>query len=532
MIAAVKRRFFPVDPVLPAYVQPKNARWIKLRNILFLGMIAFVGLIYGGISAIFPVFFYVYALIPLLVLVLVVIWALPEAGRYPAGALEKMFFAALLIMFLWPNYMAIALPGLPWITMNRLISFPLVILFLISLSISVQLRTELGNVLKANKWLTIAFVTFVVTQTYTVAFAQEMGAAVNRYIDAQTQWTAMFFLACWVFTRDGRGEKYFKYLMLCAVLIMISGLFEWRLNHVWWRDYIPSFLKVPDDSVQRSLQGQTRAGVNIYRVQGTFSTSLNLAEFLAFTYCIAYYWLFNTRRWLLRIAMVFYLIVAFGVIILTDSRTGPVCVFTSLFAYVFFWTLRRWTQSRRDVVAPFIITIFPFFLTVFLVLSFTWNRLKVMTWGGGQHQSSTDVRLEQWHNFWPAIGHWPLGYGIAQGAYKAGTINAEGTFTLDSYYIMSFLDYGVIGGFAYYAAFIIGIVTAFRYGVRGRGKDANLLLSLGALLVAFLVSKLVLIQDDSHGAVFMALGMVAALAWRENRAALADKTPLLTSGAA
>ena len=175
------------------------------------------------------------------------------------------------------------------------------------------------------------------------------------------------------------------------------------------------------------------------------------------------------------------------------------------------------------MVAPFTIVMFPIAVVVFFTLSLVWNRLHVMTWGGHQHEASTDTRLPAMGQFWQAIAKWPLGYGINQGADKAGTINGEGVFTLDSHYIATFLDYGVIGGFAYYAAFVIGGAKALYYGARGRGTDATILLSIGTMMAVFLISKAVLIQDDSHGAVFMALGLAAALSYREHASAKPKK---------
>ena len=118
MIAAAKRRFFPVSPVLPGYRQPKNAWWIKLRNGLFLSILIFVGMLYGAIVAIFPLFFYIWLALPLGLLVGLVIWTLPEAKSFPEAANRAN--AVRLPRHLVPmaNYLALTLPGLPWITLN------------------------------------------------------------------------------------------------------------------------------------------------------------------------------------------------------------------------------------------------------------------------------------------------------------------------------------------------------------------------------------------------------------------------------
>src|SRR5207237_702663 len=89
---------------------------------------------------------------PILILGAIAIWALPELGTAPRRALMTMFFIFFFSLPLWPNYLAIALPGLPWITLIRLTGFPLTFILLLSVSISQSFRSELAAQLRATPW--------------------------------------------------------------------------------------------------------------------------------------------------------------------------------------------------------------------------------------------------------------------------------------------------------------------------------------------------------------------------------------------
>src|SRR3546814_19920121 len=70
---------------------------------------------------------------PVIALGLLVIWALPETDWAPTKTLAWLLIAFLIALPLWPNYLAIALPGMPWITLLRIIGAPMILLLLIEI---------------------------------------------------------------------------------------------------------------------------------------------------------------------------------------------------------------------------------------------------------------------------------------------------------------------------------------------------------------------------------------------------------------
>ena len=92
------------------------------------------------------------ALLPLAALGLLVIWTLPEVRWAPTRTLRWAFYASFIGLICWPNYLAISLPGLPWITVIRLTTPATLTLLRIGAS---PIRTVPGTV-AAQSWISSA----------------------------------------------------------------------------------------------------------------------------------------------------------------------------------------------------------------------------------------------------------------------------------------------------------------------------------------------------------------------------------------
>ena len=111
--------------------------------------LALVFLVGGYFYALTTPFMLTQFLIPLLPLAGVAIWALPDGHPAYRKAISNLFFAFLFAVLLWPEYLAIALPGLPWITSVRLLGFPLCYFLLVSVSTSPDFRSEIAETARA-----------------------------------------------------------------------------------------------------------------------------------------------------------------------------------------------------------------------------------------------------------------------------------------------------------------------------------------------------------------------------------------------
>ncbi|MDP3853496.1 O-antigen ligase [Phenylobacterium sp.] len=502
--------------VLKPYALEPFRGWRRYVGGLLLAGLAFFCLIYGFYYALTTPFLITQFTMPVLLLGGLAIWALPDMKAAPSRTLEYLFFAFFVMAITWPNYLAISLPGLPWITSIRLIGFPLAFALLICVSVSEDFRNRCSAVLKSIPYLGLFISGFVAIQGVAVLISDKPIESLNAVIAGQISWTAIFFTACYVFLRPGNVMKWSVILWVCAIGISLLGVWEQRIGHVPWAGHIPGFLAVGDEYVQRVLAGARRLGTGQYRVQTIHSTSLGLAEFLALTTPFILHFMMSARRLWVRVAAAATLPMMFYTILATDARLGVVGFFMSGLLYALVWAVLQWRDNQKSIFGPAIVLSYPFAFCAFMAATFVVQRLKSMVWGDGATKYSDQGRLDQLASGIPRVLSHPQGHGASRGAEALGYHNLGGTLTIDNYYLLVALDYGILGFIAYYGSILIIIYSAAKFGL-ARAKptqEQTFLIPLGISLSVFFVIKAIFSQTQNHTLQFMMMGMVAALVFR------------------
>lgn len=497
--------------ILKPYTRPGPG--LMIQGGLLLAFMFFC-LVFGFFYALTTPFLIRQLAIPIVILALIAIWALPDMKSSPAGYLDWMTFAFLVVLFVWPNYLAIALPGMPWITLMRVIGIPLVIVLAISFSVSAEFRTRMREVLSATPMVFKLLVAFIAIMFVSIAFSENVDFSIQRFINSQLTWTAIFFASCYVFVRPGRVEKWAYFLWAIAALLCAIGVVEYRMNRPPWGAYVPSFLRVEDEMVARVLTGSVRSATGQYRVQSTFTTSLGLAEFLALTAPFVIHIAMVARRLWVKVAAAATLPLMFYTVIVTDSRLGAVGFLLSFMLYLLLWGGQRWRANPRSLLAPAIVLAYPVIFTLFITATFFVGRLRNMVWGSGDSAASTASRVTQYKTGIPMILEQPWGYGVGMGGSTLGFVNPAGTVTIDTYYLMVGLEYGVIGFFVYYGMVAVSCYQAGKYALNSPSGEFSFFAPLAISLANFIVIKSVFSQQDNHPLIFMMLGIVTALVFR------------------
>ena len=468
---------------------------------------------YGSLVALFAHRFFLQLLLPLLFLALLVIWVLPETRNAPRRLVHILFFGFLLGFVLWPDYLALALPGLPWITIRRIISVPLAVTLLICISVSGEARREIYAVLRATPLAAKLFLAFVFLQLLSIALSRNPALSVEKFIVAQLYWTTAFFAGCYVFARQGTVARWAAIFCLMLIPLLISGYWEWRNSQVPWAGRIPWFLVVEDEVVARILSGAARAATGKYRVQGTSTTSLGFAEYLAMTTPFLIHYVVGAFRPAVRAAALLVLPLVYLMIVATDSRLGMAGFLLSFVGYVGMWAAVQWRSDKRSLFGPALSLGFPVIFILFITATFQVPRLHRMVWGGGEHQASTDARAEQYSQGFRLVARNPFGNGIGMGAETLGFRSGSDVLTIDTYYLLVALEYGVLGFLIYYGFLLVSAVKA---GVTllkapSGNQETLYLIPLTLSLVIFIVIKSVFSVEANHPLIFMMLAAILAL---------------------
>jgi len=503
-----------LGPLKP-FAKPQRSWYRPNRSWLLVSLLLLFCLIYGFAFAILVPFIVVPFAIPPMILLLLIIWAMPDATA-PVRTMNFFFFAFFLGMIVWPNYVSIALPGLPWISIKRLTVFPLSLLLLYGVSVSHEFRKTLGSALQISPPIWKAIAALAVIETLSIAFSNSVPFSISKLVIAQTEWTAIFFVSCYVFLKPGLPTRWMLCMWGAALWICALGIWEYRLGYVPWRDHIPSFFQIDDPAVQRALAGAQRSALGIHRVASTFSTSLGLAEYLALAIPFVLHFVRSEFNWKLRLAAIISVPTFVFVIVISQSRLGLIGAIISLLAFIFVWAIRRRIADRANPFWTGILVAYPVIFSAIVASTFFVGRIHARVWGNGPQQFSNQSRIEQYNLGIPKILSHPWGYGIGNGNEALGFVDVNGATTIDSYYLLIGLEYGIIGFIVYYGMFLFAIYLAAKPSIssaRLEGEHA-LLIPAGIALVNFFVIKSVFAQSDNHAIVFMILGMVVALLWR------------------
>ena len=502
--------------ILPGYL-PYDVGGIFSRNKKkFMAGLFVLLFFYIALFSLFPRALSLPFLIPVGLLYLTIIWVLPVSNYRPTPILAGCFWAYFISLLMWPTYLAIAIPGLPWITMGRLFGGPMVLLLLILASSCLPFRTHLKAALGNERGITMLVTGFAIAMMISLGFTDNPFSTLNRTLNNQIIWTAMFFASVWVF-RDPRKIHVWMtgYVMMVAILCVIA-FFEARKGGVLWAEIIPSFLQIEDESVQRTLNGIERF-TGGYRVVGTATTPLSFAELLGLSSAFILYTIYTGKLWM-KVAAIALDLAVMHTISLTDSRLGFVSFILCHVGFLLFYSYSIRKRQPNSLWGMSLLMSYPAFLVFVVAAVLFVGRVRNSVLGNGRTSASDGARGEQWSLAFQKMWGSPIfGFGAGQSGSSLGFTNQAGVVTVDSYYITILMDYGLIGVFLFYGMFLRSIWRGGQLALRGSEIENIRAAALTVFLGAFLVTKSVLSQEATHPMIFMAVGAVVALSYQARR---------------
>lgn len=511
-----------VPKVLAGYRPLTDEKVDARRRRRLLALLFFVTFLYSFIYLLMPRALNVLLSFPIVILYLMVIWALPVSDYYPRKWLNFCFWSYFIALLLWPNYLAIGITGLPWITVVRLFGAPMVILMMVYSSSSAQFRKKMSDILSQSRTIVRLVVAFAAIQLISVAFAASPFDAIYKAINNQIAWTAIFFCSVWVFSRPRGVEFWLRLYIIMATILCGIAIAEARHGGVLWANSIPSFLKIDDESVERILGGAYRLGSK-YRVVATATTPLSLAELLGATSPLLLFALTQYRNLFVKIGLIALDVSLVYCILLTDSRLGLIAMIVGHVAYAAYYSVRQHKFGKNSLLSTSLLMLYPAAVALLIAAVLLVGRINNVVIGDGRQSFSDQARAAQISDGLVEIWFSPIfGFGPGQGAARLNYTNAAGTLTIDSYYLSVLLDYGFVGFFVFYGLFIATIVKGFKTALLGTEKVHHLSAAISIFLVCFLTTKAVLSQEANHSLIFMGLGAVVALSYAARRESAGD----------
>ncbi len=486
------------------------------KRLLFYTALIGIAAFYGLMCSVLPMAALVIPLVPILLLIALGLWLLPSVDTVDYRRIAGFLFWYVGLNAIWPSYIAVDVPGLPWITPMRFALFGMAALFAYTYSVSTELRASLGKIIDTVPVIKWSFWIFWACTTIAIVFSNAKGESFTKYINNQIYWTMMFLIAV-LLAHDQQNIKkinnIIKFMVFGAIVSSVFAILEFRAERVIWLDHLPSFLKPNFDLFDKLEVSNARAGTDIYRVTGHLGNALYFAEFLAVILPFHIDQLLRAKGFWRKSLLFVGLIAVSLAIYFTGSRAGMVGLLLSPVLYVLLAALRWRRREPSSLGAAAVLYAYPMMIALLAALVVFWRRLHVLVIGGGQHQASSDARNIQWAKGQGIIAGHPLGHGAGQSGSVLGFYNpGHDNFTVDSYYLTLLLDYGYIGFLAFMMFFMTSAAHAARFYFRTRDDDQLILLPIAVAIVNFVVIKAVASTESSMPIVIMLAGFAVGMA--------------------
>jgi hypothetical protein len=492
---------------MPALARLARMQSPRFRPRLMQALLALAAFGTGLALAFNPVESILPLLIGLLVIILAIVALMPRPLTLSDRTSWVLLIAFVALFCLYPSYVPIRLPGLPWISPIRVCAALFLFAWLYLLLQSRVVMEALRARMRANRVIFIAFGIFWLSQVMSLPTAIDVDQALTRFSLFQLYWTFPFLAVITLLTSPERIRTLVILLILCAGIQSVLGFIEGYRERSLWATILPAGFGSDNEFLQRALQGTFR--FDAYRVQNSFSVSLLYAEFLVLVLPFAVVMAIEGRgRWTRLVSG----LIALAILpaqYLSGSRLGMVGILTVAGILASLFVIRLWLRNRRSLLVATLVVLVPVGAIATAGVFAASPRLQTYVLGGGQHEASNEGRREQIRAGIPLSMNRPvLGYGIGLGAEALGFRNLAGILTIDTYVMGVILEIGYPGSIAYLVLILAGIVLGGRLYLGAQSEAGRMGAAMAASLAAFLPIKFVLSQTDNHMLVFLFLGML------------------------
>ncbi len=453
---------------------------------------------------------------------------MPDLYSVPRGLVRKLFFVVLVVDLCVPAYYAIVGTGLPWISIRRLVTFPLILAFAIVIAGSSADRARLAERFGAAKAISICAFGFLAMILLSIVTADVPFGSISPAVDAFLTWYVPFFALVYLVRDQDDIERIIRVACWCAIFVTIAGFVEFFFKHNIFVYLLPppmlQALLEQDPLAQALLKPAFRDGV--YRSSSIYTDVLSFGEFAAMIMPLSYYFLFHPRRSYDRIFGSTILLASLAGLFASNSRGAYISVLAAAPVFAGLWVIRTNRSSKASLAAATVAVAGAIGFIAVVTSIFTVQRFYNTVIGSSYaQQMSAQGRLDQWHMAVPHIIKNPLtGHGFGNGANVVGYITPGGLPTLDSSFVSFLVETGVPGLVFFFGLPVLGILFGAREYISDPSPRGAIAGPLACSLVAFLVQRSVLSQRENQMLLYFLVGSVIVLMYLRKTAALAAQS--------
>lgn len=485
--------------------------------------IVFIGFVTGVTAILFPPM----AAIVLVALVgVILLWAVPELRVVPERSLRTMFFMMVVVLLCVPAYYTISTGVLPWISLRRLFSFAVIVLFSLAIAGSKSARDKIVETVRANRWLAFSTFGFLTMMFISTIISANIPVSLNQFVDVILNWYVPIFACILIVRSEEDIILLLKIIAIAGIVVTLAGAAEFVLQRRYYLDMFPQAMVASIMDGNPSLAGAYyRADFRneLYRTSSIFVVSLSFGEFAAMLAPISAYFVLHGRDWREWSLGIVTGICSLVALLCSGSRGAYQATLVAMPTMVFLWTIRYAKLNPHSLVGVIMGAVFALGVVNVLALVMFWTRLRNMVIGAGEDPLGNDSRAVQWDLAWPKILSNPiLGHGGGQSGDVIGFHNPGGQVSVDSYVLTLLVDFGIPGFLLFFSMIVIGIWIGVRLYLTDADRRAALGGPIACSLIAFAYYRVALSQTENHTLMFLIIGLVFAI-WKLSFDRVAEK---------
>src|SRR5574337_1845633 len=490
-----------------ARLRPSLTTMLVLAGWAFASVV--LGLIVGLAAVILPPTG-AFAIVALVGLVL--LWVMPDFRIDPLRKTRALFLVMLVVLLIVPSYYAIDIQSLPWISARRVVMFPLIMVFGLSLSMSSEIRRDLVGALAANRLLALGLIGFFVMIVLSFLTSISASTSMSQFIDAALTWLVPWLVTLYVVRSEADVRKVVNIIAVCAAFICVVAIADRILKQHLAVEFLPgpllAHLMAENLSVERMVNmNPYRDGM--YRALSVFSTPLSLGEFAAIVMPFGFFYAVYSNTFVKRFLGVGLIVLCLGAIVAAYARGGNMAIAAASGSFAALWYFRSLKFDRHSIGAAIVAVMACIFFTVSIAAVTFWPRAHKWVFGGGEAAFSTDSRIYQWELSKAHIVSNPLtGHGFAQGGAIIDNGSVEGGFTIYSYVLSLLVETGIPSLIFFCLMLFSGIAYSAKRFLTDPSEAGALNGALACALIAFTVNRLVLSERENHTLIFLILGLI------------------------
>ena len=498
--------------ILPQYNSLHHRGWWKLASIVFVALALFLTVYTGFLVAIGGTLALRFVGFPILLMAGVSLWMLPDVDKPDNAPFFKLLIIYMFLMVAWPTYVAIAIPGLPWVTPPRIVLGVLLIGMLTHFPQIAEARRKVVDLLGYDPIAFRLYGLFLFMQVVVVPLAPSPVEAFSYQVLQGVLDSSAMVAAAWCFSDVKKIPRVMRVVILAGILTMLLTLLENWLQRPPWFGYIPSFLRVDPALYETYMSSQARIGDGRYRVRATFGIVLYYSQYIGLFLPPLMYEMWKAKGWK-RVLVLALIPLILQTVWFVNARTASIALLTTMFGFAGLVMIRQlFFRPRGDALKSGIMVSLVLLAVAGLAGAIaSSHQLKMYTIGGQQHAGSNAVRDMQWEGAWRAVGRNPIGFGLGSVVPGVGAMSAKGKVIVDSYFINLLIGVGPLG----FIGFIGCLVRVLWLGIMTFLRAKDDLEEWGGVLAIsvfnFIVSAYVISYADNNYLVFTLVVAILAL---------------------